>query len=208
MCGVCLLSSGPQRRGLWREEAPGRLGLSLRSHLAMVRLPCKSPRKSPKRPCDPSLLPRRFAPLPPIPARRALLSVTQTRGYLGRSTACSARGTPRLAHCPLGKTVTAPAGLSRNQPPRREGRRGARAGGGRSGSQTRLGRISAQDRAGEVECARALRPPGFGKRCAAESRLGRGSLPGPFLPTPSPGTGGSSPRPVPPGLKPRAWLLP
>lgn len=208
MCGICLLRSGPQRKGLWWEDAPGRRGLSLRSHLAMVRLPCKSPRKSPKRPCDPSLLPRRFAPLPPIPARRALLSVTQTRGYLGRSTACSARGTPRIAHSPLGKNVTAPAGLSRNQPPRREGRR-VRAGGGRSGSQTLAGadQCPGQGWRGR-EWARALRPPGFGKRCAAESELGRSSLPGPFLPTPSPGTGGSSRRPVPPGLKLRAWLLP
>lgn len=112
----------------------------------VARLPCrKSPAKSAKCPCDPSLLPRRFAPLPPPspPAARGSVS-PRTGARRGGSAACSPRGSPRAAPSPSAKSVTAPAGLSRNRPPGKEGRReggmeGSKAWGGRSGPRTRAG---------------------------------------------------------------------
>lgn len=166
----------------------------------------QEPKKVAKAPLRPEW---RFAPLLPIPARRARLSVSQTRGYLRRKHRLLSRGTSRLAHSPLAKNVIAPAGLSRNRPPRRECIRRARAGGGRSGSQTLAGadQCPGQGWKGR-ERARAT-PSRVWEEVRCREQAGeRDSLPGPFLLLPSPGTGGSSPRPVRPGLRLRAWLLP
>ena len=124
---------------------------------------------------DPSLC-RRVAPLPPIPACRAWLRVTQTRYCLGRGAACSARGSSRAAPTPLVKNVTAPAGLSRNRPP----------GGSSGGSVPRSGLQRERVGASPTPCA-----------VWQEGEPGKGSLPGPFHPPPSLGTGCSSPRPLP-----------
>lgn len=116
----------------------------------------------------------------------------RTGAHLGGSASCSTRGSPRAALSPSTKSVTAPAGLSRNWAPGKEGRREARAWGGRSGSRTRAGARQCPGQGWRGgEWAQVLHPPGFGRRCAsAESELGRGSVPGPFPSPPSPGDWG------------------
>lgn len=87
-------------------SARGRQGLSW-THLAMGRLPRKSPRKSPKRPRKPGLLSRRFAPLPPSrPA--ALVARCHPDQRLPRRERCPLRPwAPRAAPSPLAGNVTA-----------------------------------------------------------------------------------------------------
>lgn len=81
MCRVRLLRTGSRRRGSGgRKRRGGWVSVSDPSWPCLARLPCKSPGKSAKCPCDPSLLPRRFAPLPLIPARCARLRVPQNGG--------------------------------------------------------------------------------------------------------------------------------
>lgn len=204
MHGVCLLHTGPQigssggrkHRGDWvsllDSTWPGR---DFRARAQESRQSAPATRVEVRTPSP-----------HPGPPRAARCHPDQTRGG---SAACSARGTSRLAHSPLAKNVIAPAGLSRNRPPRRECRRRARAGGGRSGSQTLAGadQCPGQGWKGR-ERARAT-PSRVWEEVRCREQAGeRDSLPGPFLLLPSPGTGGSSPRPVPSGLRLRAWLLP
>lgn len=151
-----------------------RPGLPLRCHLAVARLARKSLRKSPKRPLNPNGLPQRFVPPPPIPARRARLSVTQTRVYLGGSAACCAQDPPPPTH------RAAPFPFTKNVTVRPQSSRGIRSPVGREGEEQGLGAAEAAPgtRAGKDQCpgrgcrgrerAQALRPPGFGKRCTTK----------------------------------------
>lgn len=87
--------------------------------------------------------------------------------------------------------------------------RRARAGGGRSGSQTLAGADQCPGQGWKGRERAQATPSRVWEEVRCREQAGeRDSLPGPFLLLPSPGTGGSSPRPVPPGLRLRAWLLP
>lgn len=112
----------------------------------VARLPCrKSPAKSAKCPCDPSLLPRRFAPLPPHPRPLRAARCHPERGLI------EAGALPAPPVLPPGQPPPHPQRASpRPQGSRGIGRRGRREGGkegwreagawgGRSGSRTRAG---------------------------------------------------------------------
>lgn len=157
-CRVRLPRTGSPRRGSGgRKRRGGWVSVSDPSWPCVARLPRKSPRKSAKCPCDPSLVPWRFASLPRIPARCARLSVPQDGGSPRRERCRLHPWLPRAAPSPSTKSVTAPAGLSRNRPPGKEGRRqGAKRALGEAGAAPgrALGRVSAQGRAVGVESRR------------------------------------------------------
>lgn len=169
-------------RELWWEEAPGRLGLSLRLYLAMARLPCKSPRKSPKRSCDPS-----GGSHPFCPSRPALCGSVSLRPE-----AAKAEAPPAQPVVPPGE----PTPHSQRTSSRPQGSRGIGLPGESARGEQGLGaveaapkrwlrRISAQHRAGKVERARAT-PSRVWEEVRCREQAGeRDSLPGPFLLLPS-----------------------
>lgn len=126
-----------------------------------------------------------------MPARRARLSVTQTRSYLNGSAACCAQEPPLpppSSPFPIRKERhRASAGFSRNPVSGWEGRRGERAGGQQKPLPgLGLGRNSAQGR--DVGVEKGSKPYAF--QSLRRGAPPRASFPGPLSsPSPNPGQG-------------------
>lgn len=165
----------------------------------VARLPCrKSPAKSAKCPCDPSLLPRRFAPLPPHPRPLRAARCHPERGLIEAGALPAPPVVPQGSPLPIRKERHRARRALEESAAGEGGKEGRRDGGkqglGEAGAAPGrgLGRVSAQGRAEGVESRResyTLQGLGRGAPLQKASWGGAACL-APFFRPPPLGTGG------------------